>query len=82
MSRGRGRGQLTFNAELLGIGRGEAPSSVLTPPPTFPPRMHKPRPLLDNPKEDYFVNKGTEIVSHMHNSPFFLKPKGLLSENN
>ena len=23
--RGRGRGQLTFNAELLGIGRGDAP---------------------------------------------------------
>ena len=26
--RGRGRGQLTFNAELLGIGRGDAPQVI------------------------------------------------------
>ena len=44
--RGGGRGGrtgLTFNAELLGIGRGldAVPNTVLDPPPTFPPLQAK-----------------------------------------
>ena len=65
MSRGRGRGQLTFNAEVLGIGRGEAPSSVLAPPPKFPPRLNKPHPLLQSDKHEYWLTKRNELSKYM-----------------
>ncbi len=63
MSRGRGRGQLSFNAELLGVGRGEAPTSALAPPPKYPPRPGRTIPLLENPEQVRATKQKTRLDS-------------------
>ena len=55
--RGRGRGGpgLSFNAEAMGFGRGDAmPGTQLAPPPTFPP--------LDNQVRERGVTGGGDNI--------------------
>jgi len=72
--RGRGRGQLTFNAELLGIGRGDAPQSVLAPPPKFPPRPQRIPPLVEDAEQDYLLAVRKELQTQMRASQFYITP--------
>ncbi len=75
MSRGRGRGQLTFNAELLGVGRGHgmdaAPASVLKPPAKYPPRPGRIPPLLEGPDQDYLLAAQKQFLAGMRSSRFY-----------
>lgn len=75
MSRGRGRGTgLSFNAELLGVGRGQEaiPASLLTPPPLYPPRLAPPCPLVEGPETDYLLAVRKEFLHQMKHSGFQL----------
>ena len=56
--RGRGRGgSMTFNTELLGVGRGgnlePTPASALEPPPAFPPLPVRPKLPLNRAEHAY-----------------------------
>ena len=61
---GRGKGGgLSFSTESLGFGRGEVlPSSVLSPPPTFPPLNNKPVKL--ETENDFLLTKSTELRNY------------------
>eukprot|EP00094_Tigriopus_californicus_P012024 TCALIF_11618-PA protein Name:"Similar to Polr3g DNA-directed RNA polymerase III subunit RPC7 (Mus musculus)" AED:0.02 eAED:0.04 QI:0/-1/0/1/-1/1/1/0/166 len=75
MSRGRGRGTgLSFNAELLGVGRGQEaiPASLLTPPPLYPARLAPPCPLVEGPESDYLLAVRKEFLHQMKSSGFQL----------
>lgn len=78
MSRGRGRGQLTFNAELLGVGRGggleAAPQSVLAPPPKFPPRPQRIPLLVDDSEQEYLLAVRKELQTQFRASQFYIAP--------
>lgn len=79
MSRGRGRGAgVSFNTELLGLGRGKdsVPASALAPPPKYPPRLNKPSPLIDDSEQDYLLAVRKEWIHQRRNSPFFVQPAG------
>jgi DNA-directed RNA polymerase III subunit RPC7 len=77
MSRGRGRGgaALTFNAELLGFGRGgdAAPTSAIAPPPKYPPRTGRPCPLDEGPHQDYLLNVQKELMARIRSSGFYVR---------
>ena len=57
---GRGRGpNLSFNAESLGIQRGDTVfQGQLAPPPTFPPLVNKPVKLEH---DEFVINKSMEL---------------------
>lgn len=78
MSRGRGRGQLTFNAELLGVGRGggleAAPQSVLAPPPKFPPRPQRIPLLVADSEQEYLLAVRKELQTQFRASQFYIAP--------
>ncbi|XP_072051044.1 DNA-directed RNA polymerase III subunit RPC7-like [Amphiura filiformis] len=75
--RGRGRGRgggMTFSAEVLGFGRGEAlPPPTLQPPPTFPTLEYKPVPLTTGEDKDYMLLLKQEFRSGIRSSPYFIK---------
>ena len=77
MSRGRGRGTgLSFNAELLGIGRGPlAAPSVLAPPPKYPPRPGRIVPLVENAEQEYLLAVRKEFGMKVMGSMFYLRDK-------
>jgi len=80
--RGGHRSGLTFNAELLGIntssrggpGGDSLPTSVLTPPPKYPPLSSKPSPLLINPEQEYLLAVKKEYLNFLKSSPYFRGP--------
>ena len=83
MSRGRGRGAgVSFNTELLGLGRGKdaVPASALAPPPKYPPRLNKPPPLIDDSEQDYLLAVRKEWIHQRKNSAFYLKPAVFAAE--
>ncbi|XP_031432392.1 RNA polymerase III subunit GL b isoform X1 [Clupea harengus] len=73
--RGRGRGQLSFNMEVVGIGKGEnLPPSTLQPTPLFPPMEHKPVPLVVSEEAEYMLALKQEFRGAMKTLPFYIKP--------
>lgn len=58
------------------MGRGEAPSSALAPPPKYPPRTGRPVPLVDNSEQDYLLAVSKEFRLQMRTSPFYLRSTG------
>jgi hypothetical protein len=54
---------LSFNAELLGIGRGKdaLPTSALAPPSTFPPLAVKAKQPLKTDESDYLLALSKEL---------------------
>ncbi|KAL2084573.1 hypothetical protein ACEWY4_020091 [Coilia grayii] len=73
--RGRGRGQLSFNMEVVGIGKGEnLPPSTLQPTPLFPPMEHKPVPLVVGEEAEYMLALKQEFRAAMKTLPFYIKP--------
>lgn len=78
MSGGRGRGgrsTLSFNAELLGVGRGSevlSNSTSIDPPPTFPLLTCKPHQPLRTPEHEYLLALSKDFISQMRSSPFNL----------
>lgn len=73
---------MTFNAELLGVGRGNAPVSALEPPPKYPPRPNRPRELPEGPEFDYLLAVRKEFVQHMRHSAFFVRGAGCADSAN
>jgi len=73
--RGRPRSTLTFNAEILGVTREQpAPSSVLDPPPLYPPLRAKPK-VPPNRSENIYLNSlAKDFVSRMQDSPYYVCP--------
>lgn len=72
--RGRGRGaSMTFNTELLGVGRGQGmeptPSSSLEPPPLFPPLPARPKLPLNKAEHAYLITTHNAFVNRMIDSP-------------
>ena len=70
---GRGRcGSMTFNTELLGVGRGgnlePTPASALEPPPAFPPLPVRPKLPLNRAEHAYLVS------THKVNTTSQVKP--------
>jgi hypothetical protein len=54
---------LSFNAELLGIGRGKdaLPTTVLAPPSVFPPLAVKAKQPLKTDESEYLLALGKEF---------------------
>ncbi|OCT69089.1 DNA-directed RNA polymerase III subunit RPC7-like [Xenopus laevis] len=76
--RGSGRGQLTFNVEVVGITRGEAlPPPTLQPPPLFPSLEYKPVPLQTGEEVEYMLALKQELRGAMKTLPYFIKPAEL-----
>ena len=71
--RGKPRSTLTFNAEILGVTREQpAPSSVLDPPPLYPPLRAKPK-VPPNRTENIYLNSlAKDFVSRMQDSPYYI----------
>ena len=57
MSRGRGRGQLSFNADALGLTPRDMPAAVLAPPPKYPARENRIMPLVQGEQQVRGKNK-------------------------
>ena len=73
--RGKPRSQLTFNPEILGVDRDQsAPSSVLDPPPVYPPLRAKPKVPPNRPENVYATSLAKDFLNRMHDSPFFVLP--------
>ncbi|XP_078499264.1 DNA-directed RNA polymerase III subunit RPC7-like [Lissotriton helveticus] len=73
--RGRGRGQMTFNVEVVGIGKGDAlPPPTLQPPPLFPSLDYKPVPLQMGEEVEYMLALKQELRGAMKNLPYYVKP--------
>ncbi|XP_069508696.1 DNA-directed RNA polymerase III subunit RPC7-like isoform X2 [Ambystoma mexicanum] len=73
--RGKGRGQMTFNVEVVGIGKGDTlPPPTLQPPPLFPSMDYKPVPLLMGEEVEYMLALKQELRGAMKNLPYFVKP--------
>ncbi|XP_063040885.1 RNA polymerase III subunit GL a [Engraulis encrasicolus] len=73
--RGRGRAQLTFNVDALGIKRGESlPPSMVKPSPLFPPMQFQPVPLQTGEAEDYMIALKQEYRASTKNLPFHIVP--------
>lgn len=73
--RGRGRSTLTFNAEALGVGRGQdaPPSCVLDPPPTYPPFLgSKPKLPMNNAEEAYMLAVRKDFINRMKESASYV----------
>ncbi|CAB4068873.1 unnamed protein product [Lepeophtheirus salmonis] len=63
MSRGGRSTGLTFNAEAtLGVGRDNIPTTVLTPPPKYPPLSGQPSPLVLSTDQEYMLAIGKEMM--------------------
>uniref|UniRef100_UPI003AAECE5E DNA-directed RNA polymerase III subunit RPC7-like n=1 Tax=Centroberyx gerrardi TaxID=166262 RepID=UPI003AAECE5E len=72
--RGRGRTNMTFNLENLGIGRGEAlPPSCHQPSPLFPPMTAQPLPLQCGEEADYMLALKQELRAATKNLPFYIR---------
>ena len=73
--RGKPRSTLTFNAEILGVTREQpAPSSVLDPPPLYPPLRAKPK-VPPNRSENIYLNSlAKDFVSRMRDSSYYVSP--------
>ncbi|XP_064354990.1 DNA-directed RNA polymerase III subunit RPC7-like isoform X1 [Dromaius novaehollandiae] len=73
--RGRGRGQMTFNVEAVGIAKGDAlPPPTLQPSPLFPPLESRPAPLPGGEELEYMLALKQELRGAMKNLPYFVKP--------
>uniref|UniRef100_A0A8C4Y3Y8 DNA-directed RNA polymerase III subunit n=1 Tax=Gopherus evgoodei TaxID=1825980 RepID=A0A8C4Y3Y8_9SAUR len=73
--RGRGRSQMTFNVEAVGIGKGDSlPPSTLQPSPLFPPMEYKPVPLQTGEEVEYMLALKQELRGAMKNLPYYVKP--------
>jgi len=71
--RGKPRSQLTFNAEILGVTREQpAPSSVLDPPPLYPPLRAKPKVPPNRSENIYLSSLAKDFVSRMQDSNFYV----------
>ena len=71
--RGKPRSQLTFNPEILGVGREQpAPSSVLDPPPIYPQLRAKPKVPPNRSENMYLSSLAKDFVSRMQDSPFYV----------
>uniref|UniRef100_A0A8C2CYI4 Polymerase (RNA) III (DNA directed) polypeptide G like b n=2 Tax=Cyprinus carpio TaxID=7962 RepID=A0A8C2CYI4_CYPCA len=72
---GRGRGQLTFSVEIVGIGKGEnLPPSSVQPTPLFPPLDQKPVPLQTGEEAEYMLALKQEFRGAMKTLPFYIRP--------
>ncbi|XP_067266529.1 RNA polymerase III subunit GL b [Chanodichthys erythropterus] len=75
MMAGRGRGQLTFSVEIVGIGKGEnLPPSSVQPTPLFPPLDQKPVPLQTGEEAEYMLALKQEFRGAMKTLPFYIRP--------
>ncbi|KAG8560071.1 hypothetical protein GDO81_014770 [Engystomops pustulosus] len=73
--RGAGRGQMTFNVQAIGIGRGETlPPPTLQPPPLFPALDFKPVPLQTGEEVEYMLALKQELRGAMKSLPYYIKP--------
>ncbi|XP_004689636.1 PREDICTED: DNA-directed RNA polymerase III subunit RPC7-like [Condylura cristata] len=73
--RGRGRGQLTFNMEAVGIAKGDAvPPPTLQPSPLFPPLEFRPVPLPSGEEGEYVLALKQELRGAMRQLPYFIRP--------
>ncbi|XP_063803209.1 DNA-directed RNA polymerase III subunit RPC7-like [Pseudophryne corroboree] len=73
--RGLGRGQMTFNIQAVGIGRGETlPPPTLQPPPLFPALDFKPVPLQTGEEVEYMLALKQELRGSMKSLPYYIKP--------
>lgn len=73
--RGRGRGQLTFNVDALGIKKGEAlPPTMNKPSPLFPPMQFQPVPLQTGEAVEYMLALKQEFRASAKNLPFHIVP--------
>lgn len=73
--RGRGRAQMTFNVDALGIKRGEAlPPTVTKPSPLFPPMQFQPVPLETGEAVEYMIALKQEYRASTKNLPFHILP--------
>ncbi|XP_065276577.1 DNA-directed RNA polymerase III subunit RPC7-like isoform X2 [Emys orbicularis] len=73
--RGRGRSQMTFSVEAVGIGKGDSlPPSTLQPSPLFPPMEYKPVPLQTGEEVEYMLALKQELRGAMKNLPYYVKP--------
>uniref|UniRef100_A0A8C3FK82 RNA polymerase III subunit GL n=1 Tax=Chrysemys picta bellii TaxID=8478 RepID=A0A8C3FK82_CHRPI len=73
--RGRGRSQMTFNVEAVGIGKGDSlPPSTLQPSPLFPPMEYKAVPLQTGEEVEYMLALKQELRGAMKNLPYYVKP--------
>uniref|UniRef100_A0A452IZ07 DNA-directed RNA polymerase III subunit RPC7 n=1 Tax=Gopherus agassizii TaxID=38772 RepID=A0A452IZ07_9SAUR len=80
--RGRGRSQMTFNVEAVGIGKGDSlPPSTLQPSPLFPPMEYKPVPLQTGEEVEYMLALKQELRGAMKNLPYYVKPAAPKKEN-
>ena len=73
--RGRGRGSnLTFNAELLGVGRGQEPppSCVLDPPLIYPSLPTKPKQPPNKAEHVYLTAVRKDFINRMMDSQYFI----------
>ncbi|MBN3307763.1 DNA-directed RNA polymerase III subunit RPC7-like [Amia ocellicauda] len=74
-ARGRGRGQMNFNMEAVGIWKGDLlPPSTLQPTPLFPPMEYKPVPLQTGEEAEYMLALKQELRGAMKNLPYFVRP--------
>ncbi|XP_030065979.1 DNA-directed RNA polymerase III subunit RPC7-like [Microcaecilia unicolor] len=73
--RGRARGQMTFNVEAVGIGKGDTlPPPTLQPSPLFPVLEYKPVPLLTGEEVEYMLALKQELRGAMKSLPYYVKP--------
>ncbi|XP_069796460.1 DNA-directed RNA polymerase III subunit RPC7-like [Narcine bancroftii] len=74
-SRGRGRGQMTFSVEAVGIGKGEVlPPPTLQPPPLYPALEFKAVPLQTGEEVEYMLALKQELRGAMRSLPYYVKP--------
>jgi len=71
---------MTFNTELLGVGRGQnlepTPSSALEPPPLFPPLPARPKLPLNKAEHAYLISTHKAFVNRMVDSQFHISGGG------
>lgn len=66
---------MTFNVEVVGIGKGDTlPPPTLQPPPLFPPLDYKPVPLQMGEEVEYMLALKQELRGAMKNLPYYVKP--------
>nr|CAB3265036.1 DNA-directed RNA polymerase III subunit RPC7-like [Phallusia mammillata] len=79
--RGRGRGNVTFNMESIGFGKGDAlPPPTLQPPPLYPPLRQPALPLLTGDDVNYMLALKKEFVQTMKNSPYYIQAEEAKSD--
>lgn len=72
--RGRGRTNMTFNLEDLGIGRGEAlPPTAVKPTPLFPPMTAQAVPLQTGEEVEYMLALKQELRAACKTLPFYIR---------